>query len=1197
MRPIQLLVYTFCLIAHLWHAQVLLGEEPADFSSTELGDVILSLEKFVDLDGDGVEDALDDDDDGDGIGDHVDACPAGTLGDGSGPLNADRDQDGCDDVTEDLDDDGDGIDDAVDDDLDNDGFTNDVDACPTGLVGDGGAANKDDDLDGCDDLAEDLDDDADGILDDAVTVTCNLLLTADTEVKENSANTNFGTRTVIKVNRARSDSPRDARRIYLYVDLEDPCLETGWPLPRGVEIEEAYLRLFTNNGNTQSTDVFRVSSADDWSEGTITWQNQPAVFPQSTSTKVTTHKNRWLTEWDVADDVRLFAVGMTNRGWRLAASDESIDAAGKVTEYMTKENTALDIPRLHHPRLQIRYRTTVPRSTIGDEALLITDPTLDQATSGARCDAGTDVYQLPYGRNKLLVGQDLADQLSLRDISDSLLLLDHADALFSDMFGYDFSQDLPAREPEIRVCSDVNNAGTDNTQIGMPASQYLGSSQDDGQDLQADFLTTLIHEKIHTWMHRRGKFFLQDSGGHNHLYGIEPGFYEMARQGFMNDLPTSPEMRRFALYHSSMERYLADPGLDWETYFSPAAIAAFEAGTSSRTEDRDRDGILNGIFEWIRRVHGVDGLGDFHRQVEIQRLANGWSLDRNLAPDLSATERNEFLLLTLIDAFEVDVAAYFDFWKFPVTTELRAYSETFPDGPGVLDGDNDGFTPLQGDFDDGDDECYPGAPELMDGKDNNFDGQIDELMLEDSAGSDLPEGTEQTLPLVLFGEIEDGADVDGIDFHLAEPGLVTFILRAVDSDQIVFENGTGREISTFVGAIRVDGEWVRSSGSRLFQYGTLSIPLAAGSHRVEVYAAQDSTFPANPGTYVLQVYEDDFQSQGLTGLEGTADLKYKFFNGSTPLADFDCSGVKGMPQAQCQVLVDVFDNLGGNAWPDVRGWLADDEACFWKGVRCDATGIQRLLLAEGRNLDGIPRSLDWSALSSSLTVLEMRGDGLTGPLPTEFGTLALDRFEFDPSGGLCLPAELQTWFDGINHKSGNLPACCVDDPDGDGLCAEQDNCPAIANPDQSDVDMDGQGDVCDVCTFDADNDADADGFCANVDNCPAITNPGQEDADMDLVGDVCDVCVFDPFDDEDADGLCADADNCPAASDQSDTDFDGLGDVCDLCLGDNDNGDEDMDNLCLGWDCDDTDGLGEACYLFGSNFETGDVSDWSSSVP
>jgi len=105
---------------------------------------------------------------------------------------------------------------------------------------------------------------------------------------------------------------------------------------------------------------------------------------------------------------------------------------------------------------------------------------------------------------------------------------------------------------------------------------------------------------------------------------------------------------------------------------------------------------------------------------------------------------------------------------------------------------------------------------------------------------------------------------------------------------------------------------------------------------------------------------------------------------------------------------------------------------------------------------------------------------------------------------------------------------------------------------QPDLDLDGAGDLCDPCSLDAADDADADALCANVDNCPLAANPDQLDYDSDGAGDLCDNCAALPNPDQadpDGDGLGDICDNCPddANLTQTDADSDGPGDACDLC--------------------------------------------------
>lgn len=156
------------------------------------------------------------------------------------------------------------------------------------------------------------------------------------------------------------------------------------------------------------------------------------------------------------------------------------------------------------------------------------------------------------------------------------------------------------------------------------------------------------------------------------------------------------------------------------------------------------------------------------------------------------------------------------------------------------------------------------------------------------------------------------------------------------------------------------------------------------------------------------------------------------------------------------------------------------------------------------------------------------------------------RFNANSNGGQGYWANYDGQAYAILVLERSLGGACVDD-DADGVCDDEDNCPADANTDQADGDADGEGDACDACPADADNDADGDGICGDVDACPLDPD---NDADGDGICGNVDVCPLDADNDADGDGVCGDVDNCPATpnADQADNnginDGDGIGDAC-----------------------------------------------------
>jgi hypothetical protein len=251
--------------------------------------------------------------------------------------------------------------------------------------------------------------------------------------------------------------------------------------------------------------------------------------------------------------------------------------------------------------------------------------------------------------------------------------------------------------------------------------------------------------------------------------------------------------------------------------------------------------------------------------------------------------------------------------------------------------------------------------------------------------------------------------------------------------------------------------------------------------------------------------------------------------------------------------------------------------------------------------DGFPE------LGAGAAIDRPNGPAVTGSLSILSAETDCDGDGFTPAQGDCDDAdparhpgaaEICDCIDNDCDGTIDRPDCTGFDHDGDGVECGLDNCPFVANPNQSDFDNDGVGDACDNCIRVANAnqaDADADGAGDLCDNCPATANASQADADADGRGDACDNCpntANASQADADGDGLGDVCDNCPVANNatQADADFDGIGDLCDNCTAVANPAQLDADADGYGDACDncptmanaaqtdrDGDGLGDAC--------------------
>lgn len=149
--------------------------------------------------------------------------------------------------------------------------------------------------------------------------TCTISPSESARVEEANPTTNYASNFALEIQTKSADN----NRAFVKFTTQN-CNETGATIPATSSIVSATLNLFMYTAPTTSRthSIYRVTGTI-WGEGTLTWNNQPAVATSATSSVATgTTAGVW-KGWDITADIRSIRDGGVNRGWMLRDASEN----------------------------------------------------------------------------------------------------------------------------------------------------------------------------------------------------------------------------------------------------------------------------------------------------------------------------------------------------------------------------------------------------------------------------------------------------------------------------------------------------------------------------------------------------------------------------------------------------------------------------------------------------------------------------------------------------------------------------------------------------------------------------------------------------------------------------------------------------------------------------------------------------------
>jgi uncharacterized protein (TIGR03437 family) len=169
-----------------------------------------------------------------------------------------------------------------------------------------------------------------------------------------------------------------------------------------------------------------------------------------------------------------------------------------------------------------------------------------------------------------------------------------------------------------------------------------------------------------------------------------------------------------------------------------------KSGTGCEAEGIAANRVYAGLLLRYASLHGQAALRrafDFYKNYEATHDSNDIF---NFTPE----QKNDLLAEALSFGINADISGELDVWYWPLSQATReklrlTYSQP---NPFAEDADGDGFSPARGDLNDHDPRVHPGATEIINGRDEDCNGVVDDVRR--TAGPTL-----FTLPARLTGRL------------------------------------------------------------------------------------------------------------------------------------------------------------------------------------------------------------------------------------------------------------------------------------------------------------------------------------------------------------------------------------------------------------------------------------------------------------